>query len=184
MKNYNDIYDMKQEVCGMIDTAYSKGYDKAYNDRKIEEEFDEDRAKAINEAYQKGLGDAWECVQKIWNMIAPTRDKVFGTEPLADILESYSASEAIAKVKEYEEKKKADEEKEKADREIKVGDEITDSSGNRGVVVALLEYDDFRVLWLDGTVSIANTLYEKKTGRHFDIPNLFEQMRGDNSDDN
>lgn len=179
MKNYNDIFGEKDDISRIVNRVYDIGYDKARKELQIEEEFDEDRAKAIKEAYQKGLDDAWECVKKIaavpsdGGFTGARLKLIFNRNYIADIVTNYSASETIAKIKEYEEKQKAED-------EIKVGDEITDSSGNHGVVIALLEYDgDLRVLWLDGTVSITSMIYKKKTGRHFNIQGIFDQMKNE-----
>lgn len=174
MKNYNDIAGEQADIKLIVDRVYNIGYNKAYTDRQIEEQFDDDREKAINEAYQNGLNYAWECVQKIWNMIAPTRDKVFGTEPLADILESYSASEAIAKVKEYEEKNAEDE---GMYRDFEVGDVVEHSaSGNtfRAIVTCVSRNElgtlDISLMYSDGSISkqhVGDTPW-RKTGKRAD----------------
>lgn len=33
MKNYNDVYDIKEKMARMIDEAYSKGYDAGLSDK-------------------------------------------------------------------------------------------------------------------------------------------------------
>ena len=172
MKLHNDIFGEKDDISRIVNRVYDIGYDKGYMDRQVEEQeeqFDEeDSAKAIEEAYQKGLDDAWKYVQKIWNMIAPTREKVFVTETFGDILDSYSASEAIAKVKEYEEKFKADD-------EIKVGDEVM--VDERRMYVVGVDSGGWKQLWCpsNGLVYDNITTSEMtKTGRHMTI---FDQIK-------
>ena len=60
-------------------------------------------------AYNKGLEDAWECARKIIGLGEPT--DVVGCAGLRDFICGYSASEAIARLKKYEEKQKKTEKK-------------------------------------------------------------------------
>lgn len=70
------------------------------------------KQRAIEESYQKGLNDAWECARKINKLSWLTLEQM-GFEikdrsknPSWDVIKEYSASEAIAKIKEYEGKQK------------------------------------------------------------------------------
>lgn len=78
--------------------------------------------KNIDEAYQRGLTDAWETARKIvlsvddGGLSVYDVSKIFGDESSHYVLKNYSAAEAIEKLKTFEEKQKAD-------AEIKVGDE-------------------------------------------------------------
>ena len=81
------------------------------------------------EAYQRGLNDAWEAAKKNYlpedhgGLLGyKTRMKVFGTDNIGWIFKNLSASEAIEKIRAYEEKKKAE-------QEIKVGDEVSAEDG-------------------------------------------------------
>ncbi len=59
---------------------------------------------AIQQAYEKGLKEAWECARKI-NELDNIEDALFNTfheEQVGNVYDNYSASEAIAKIKEYE----------------------------------------------------------------------------------
>ena len=177
MKMHNDIFGLKDDISRIVNSVYDTGYDKGYHDRQIEEEFDEDREKAIKEAYQNGLYDAWECAQRIWNMVSFARDKIFDTENLGDIFDSYSPSKAIAKIKEYEEKFKADAEK------IKVGDEVFVgiSQINPGIVTRLptADFKKCSVVWEDGSVGDWTVSDLRKTGKHYDIQSIFDQMKNE-----
>ena len=153
---------------------YEEGRCKGYNNRKIEEEF-EDKSSD----YEQGLNDAWECARKIahsrpqeeWNDIC----RLFNVaeDKQHTIFEKYSASEAIAKIKEYEEKHK------QADDEIKVGDEFKSNNSGRNCVVTRIDKNDVYTMWSDGSVGTRSIDYIrenfKKTGRHF--PQISEALK-------
>lgn len=84
----------------------------------------------INTSYERGLKDAWECAKKIAvDMtigdlkscgLIYTNDDEYNLDEYeysCDVINKYSASEAISKINEYEKRKKKDE-------DIKVGDEV------------------------------------------------------------
>ena len=132
----------------------------------------EDAQKEINEAYQRGLDDAWEAARKIVEMADPPYWGVFN-EYKNDLFGKISAAEAIAKLKAYEEKQKADD-------KIKVGDEVIYNGTTKCIVVR--PEDDERYASLidsDGTHYSADHRECKKTGRHFDIASILEDMRND-----
>ena len=91
----------------------------------LEELLRSDNQKKEDEAYQRGLEDgqnkAWETARKV--VLSPDEDGVsipdlfmiLGNSSMQNVFRNYSASEAIEKMKAYEEKRKARE-------EIKVGD--------------------------------------------------------------
>ena len=136
-----------------------------------------------DEAYQRGLNVAWECARRIIHMPEGDLLNIF-TECYSavctalQVLLKYDAAEAIEKLKAYEEKKKQDD-------KIEVGDEVewdNDFTGDRFIVTRIYQpygkkeqcdgIDD------DGDVYRA-VLIESlvKTGRHFDIEKILEEMR-------
>ena len=154
MSEYNDIRnEAKNQSAAIVDKAAHAGYDIGYHD-----------------GYEKGLNDAWECAQKVRHMTFADRVGIFGTESVTDIFNRYSASEAIAKIKEHEEKKKADE-------EIKVGDEVM--VDERCMIVLGVDSGEWKQLWCPSSGLVYDNIYTAemtKTGRHFDIQNLLNQM--------
>ena len=102
--------------------TYSDGYKAGRQDEKYVS------AESRNEAYQRGLNDAWKAAKKNYlpedhgGLGYKTRMKVFGTDNIGWIFKNLSASEAIEKIRAYEEKKKAE-------QEIKVGDEVSAEDG-------------------------------------------------------
>ena len=102
-----------------------------------------DERKAIQEVYQKGfeagsheattlefqcgLDYAWEAITKIALLPYTQRSETFdGQQDILSIVQKFSPSEALAKLKAYEEQQKAD--------EIKVSDIITDGKINYLVI--------------------------------------------------
>lgn len=113
-------------------------FDKALNN-ELEETYQKGFEAGSHEAttleYQQGLNDAWECAKRIvlikTDVNCPyfTVDelkKIFGYSTSQNVLRTYSVTEAIEKVKAYEEQQKAD--------EIKVSDIITDGKINYLVI--------------------------------------------------
>lgn len=135
---------------------------------------------AIDEAYQRGLSDAWEAARKI--AVSAERggfsfaelSNIFGTRKTDVIFAENTAAKAIEKIRAYEEWKKAEKEK------VKVGDEVV-IAGVTGIVTRVPEGDEKRVCYMDasGTVYCNNAEAEIcKTGRHFpQIAELLQQMK-------
>lgn len=83
------------------------------------EKYNEDTSDVIElmkKEYQRGLDDAWECVKKIMRMGSAKQEDIFCCHGDLEILEKLLPSEAIAKIKAYEEQKKAE--------EVKVGTRV------------------------------------------------------------
>ena len=122
-----------------------------------------------NSEYQRGLDDAWEAARKIVEMPDPPYWEVFD-EYKNDLFGKITASEAIEKLKAYEEKQKADD-------EIKVGDEVRSKRKWTAVVVKI---DDDGLMLMDssGAVGSYSDISKfTKTGRHFDINKILEEMK-------
>ena len=128
----------------------------------------------MNDIYEQGLNDAWECARKLVHSRAPEEWDVmcdlFSVERgrQCDIIAKTNASEAIEKLRDYEAKKD----------EIKVGDEVIDSNEIL-FVVTKVDMDTATVM---NCVGHSYPLWKsglKKTGRHFPIEDILEQMRGE-----
>lgn len=158
----------------LYDEAYQRGYADGRENTVKEFKYEMSNARC----YQRGLEDAWECARKIacirtdaeWKEFFEFLDvKLFHPE---DIFTRYTASEAMQKIKNYEERKTD---------EIKVGDEVKyiyEEPYTLGVVT-YIDGIYVSVMWEDGSLSGA---YKKscfeKTGRYFpQIVEVVEQMR-------
>lgn len=107
-------------VCSAIGTPYTEpdmeqvrkeAYDKGYDDATAEIGSDE---QAIAEkAYQKGLSDAWDAARKVTQVreyggYGDCLEEVFGRHRVPWDVFDYSASEAIEKIRQYEQEKEMD----------------------------------------------------------------------------
>lgn len=170
--------------------------------RETEASIAEPCLKKAEDIYQKGLDDAWACARKIMlnesdgGLPIKELDKIFAKGSYC-ILTDFSASEAIEKIKKYEEKscltckwdvnnyrkynidrdkkeyhcrkcfKRSGYEVAPVEDEIKVGDEVSDC-GLKSVVVRVCDDCIYTVTrW--GTTPKYDKKHNnlKKTGRHF-----------------
>ena len=171
-KAYADVIRNCYESCSYVKQvkkeAYQKGYETGYEDGYNEP------GKNQQEAYQRGLSDAWEAARKIIHMPEGDMLNIF-TECYSavctalQVILKYDASEAIEKLKDYEQEQE----------EIKVGDEVHAPFGT--AVVTNIVDDKIWFCYADGHCGFD---YKKdkplQTGRHFpEIATVLEKMRGE-----
>ena len=149
------------------DTAYKKGLHDG-----------ESKCGYCNE-YQRGLNDAWAAARKIvcddeldWNTLL----HIFNRSNFEGIFGDFSPSEAIAKLKSYKEKQKADD-------KIEVGDEVN-WLGDCFIVTRIFQPRNMKEQCdgIDDDGCVYHDVLIKdleKTGRHFDIASILEDMRND-----
>ena len=94
--------DIDKNTRNWIEKVYRQGYED-----KREEECN--CANQMQEIYEKGLNDAWECARKMAHMNPDERVNIFGISNNSygnqrDVFLELSAFEAIDKIKEYENK--------------------------------------------------------------------------------
>lgn len=147
--------------------AYEDGYKTAKVQCNIQAE--KDMRDVGERHYQRGLSDAWEAARKIANMPYNEEEKAFGSGGWA-FIEKHTASEAIEKIRQYEQEKKEKEE------QIQVGDEVNAPFGKAIVVNVDSVAEKIWFLYADGHGGFdffknAPT----KTGRHF--PEIAEALR-------
>jgi len=163
-----------REAMTNIRNAYDRGYKQGYKDGKTD---------VVTTSYEKGLNNAWEAARRIVlpsdcyaNGLYGKMKEIFGlNDYLArGVFTDFSASEAIAKIKEYEEKQK-----EQAKEEFKIGDEVI--ADVRRFVVLGIDNGEWYQLWcLDNGLTYDNICSSDltKTGRSFpQIVELFKQMK-------
>ena len=161
----NEVREMKQ-MCGNINMKLTN----------IVTQRGQDWKKKLEAEYQRGLEDAWNVARKI---AVETDDggvsisalyEMFGTESMRMIMKNNTVYDAIAKLKAYEEKQKADD-------EIKVGDEVIYIE-HKFIVFATETEEHYASLFdVNGRHASASQSECKKTGRHFDIASILEDMR-------
>jgi transcription antitermination factor NusG len=185
-----DLDEAMKHICDVmrkrIDDAYKRGindgsldvkqraegaYQKGFNDGKEYGLDESDMREAVS--YQRGLDDAWEAAKKILQMYDFT---VFGLEhdgvfesPLNEG-QQMTPQEAIEKLKAYEEKQKADD-------EIKVGDEVEVLNSGSKYLIAWILGTSICGFAHDGVTCRLQPSDVRKTGRHFDIDKILEEMK-------
>lgn len=180
-KDYSNLEGLISNV-KKIRNSYDKGYKQGFNEGQAHQLASDDvfRESCEKSAYEKGLNDAWERARKIVcdksqnGYSLYTLREIFGTASVCGIFGNFSASEAIQKIKEYEEKQKQD------DNEIKVGDEVVDGevfNSGKGIVTFVSPVILY-VLWYDGSTGRRKLTDVKKTGRHFDqVAEVLKQLK-------
>lgn len=173
----NALEGVKAQIRKAYDESYKDGYVAGYDHGKRDGKADTpftDTEEAENKAYNRGLNDAWDAARKLVHRInggyTETEKKIiFDTSTSDSILLNYTATEAIAKIKAYEDKQKQD-------AEIKVGDEVIVDDGVRAIVIGK-SYGLYLAIAVDFSLHEAKEY--KKTGRHFpQIAEVLKEMRG------
>ena len=147
------------------DEAYQKGINDGSLDVKLR----------VKGSYQRGLEDAWEAARKIIHMPEGDLLNIF-TECYSavctalQVLLKYDASEAIAKLKAYEDKQKD---------HIEVGDEVRTRDGAPSHTFLVTKATDSHVYGIsdDGSWNYWTKDEVTKTGKHYDIQSILEAMR-------
>lgn len=108
--------------------AYQRGVEDGA--KSVENWNAQEKKLRMDEAYQKGLSDAWDAARKIESLSAREFDKAFaGYDDCFKVFENYTPQEAIEKIKQCGQKQE----------EIEYGDEIQFCDGVKALV---LDVDD------------------------------------------
>ena len=156
--------------------AYYDGYETAKHD--YEGCLKQAHTDAIRmKGYQKGLSDAWDAARKIacdrphGGFRIDTKQHIFGASDYAYILANYNASEAIEKIRQYEQ-----------EEQIQVGDEVIGiySSGEQTnpFVITKGNSDYYFGIYSGSGEFCQGGLKLQKTGRHFpEIAKVLKKMQ-------
>ena len=155
-----DILDLPKYTEPDMEQVRKEAYDIAYKDA---EEIYEGGKRAM---YQKGLSDAWEAARKIWKYDTITLREIFGKGVTRmDWFMKFTASEAIEKIRQYEQ------EKQEEDEEVNVGDEVIGiyKSGEQTepFVIVKGNRDYYYGIYSRTKEFCQGGLKLEKTGRHF-----------------
>jgi hypothetical protein len=118
------------------------------------------------EAYNKGLNDAWELISKVFSLNRTERKKAFGCEEIRTVVDCFDVKEVLNMLEAYE----------KEQAEIKVGDVVVGISDDTKGVVAKVNEDTIYILFRDGSAGEHKKEKNKKTGKHIDISKILEQI--------
>ena len=173
MEQLNESY-VRKHFEDELESAFAHGRTEA------ESEYRDLLDKAKDEAYQRGLDDAWEAVRKILMLESDggyswkEMKSIFGTDSASEIYVHHTAAEAINKIKAYEEKQ---------NDEIEVGDtvDLKDAVSDKGdgIVTKIVNNDYCYIVWYDGSGGAWAKDMLFKTGKHIDIASILEDMRND-----
>ena len=159
-------------TCRTEDGFYTRDFDslEELNSDYINEHYGE----LQDEAYQRGLEDAWEAARKLFSSMADSDiEKAFPIEwnnGGFKALMNLQPQEAIAKLKAYEDKH--------SDR-IEVGDEVRTRDGAPSHTFLVTKVTDSHVYGIsyDGSWNYWIKDEVAKTGKHYDIQSILEAMR-------
>lgn len=173
-KNKFDFGTVTPYVEPDLDAIRKEAYDEGYKEGM---QLSIDDAK-LKEEYQRGLNDAWECARKIGsNSMCSLKEMGFefgqcgvnDYNPSWFVVKNYSISEAIEKLKAYEQECE----------EIKPGDEFENGSGQRFVVLSKRNKEIYRYIDGAGRSYVMKVKYNtiRKTGRSFpEVVNMLKEL--------
>ena len=156
------------------DEAFKRGYDEGYKEAAETIRLDKQNEE---EEYERGLSDAWETAKRLSNVLPTKLSDLFGIGFLPAVMKKYSASE-IKRILDLNEAQ---------DEAIEVGDEVTITDEDYvGIeddwigVVTCIESDGYRIMFRSGNSDFFGDHYTfKKTGRHFPIQDLLDEMKSE-----
>ena len=143
--HYKDIKNLPSvhftETSKSKENSYDTGYDKEYKD---------------------GLNEAWNLIWEIINMSPSQRKEILGDNVIEYIIQRNTASEALEKIKAYEQR-------------IEVGD-VVEHKTCFGIVTLITKTNMAHILWEDGGIGIANVKDLRKTSKHYDIQSILDGL--------
>ena len=143
-----------------------------------EPDMEQVRKEAYKEGREAGIKDgmceAWEAARKVTQVreyggYGDCLEEVFGRHRVSWDVFDYSASEAIEKIRQYEQEK---------EERIQVGDEIETPSGLKGYVVNFTDDELVHYVSSEGRFGTMGMSAVSKTGRHFpEIAEVLQKMK-------
>lgn len=161
---------IKKQAKELIEQAYQRGFKAG---REYSKDWEKDQADRLIE---QGRNEAWEAAHKLvsmeyWKCNEVLGDGVLTIETNDEIFTRCTASEAINKLRAYEEQKK-----QKEDSEIHVGDEVIHSDwGTKAVVLDFVDDERITVYGKNGFTVDWRIDMARKTGRTF--PEVVEVLK-------
>lgn len=155
--------------------AYENGYENGFIAGHLKAE--KSGQSFYEDGYKRGLADAWEAARKIGsNSICSLEEMGFDFSQCAVddynpswfVVKNYSASEAIEKIRAYEQRQE----------EIKVGDEVEAMAGNAVVIEVIDGGQTVRYMYPDTITGRNKACNVTRTGRHFpEIAEVLQKMK-------
>ena len=169
--------NIENQIIGFAVDIYNIGYVEGVKDGTIKSE--SYISGKEQEAYDKGLREAWECAGSIVSSNELTLDQlreIFGTNNYTRIFKEFTGFDAIRKLKEYEEVKQWN------PNGIEVGDEVYQLDDDLCIVTMVKDDGYASIVYGNGSIDIYPLNLLKKTGRHFpQIAEVLAQMQEESS---
>ena len=158
---------MKRQAQELIEQAYDRGYKAGLVDNQTFHESMCEKCK--NGLIEQGRNEAWEVVKKIAKMPTDESEPIFNKFGLHSIMECYTASEAIEKLKAWEQKQQED--------ELRVGDEV-EFVGYEGKGIVIKNKTTYHRILVDDSVVSCHVRDLIPTGRYFpEIAQVLAKMK-------
>lgn len=168
-----ELFEFNEESAD-YSAAYCKG--KEDGNKIADKDLKEIQDSTYDVAYTKGVEDFENLFVHEHDYEQFFEDTYGSKDPdynLYDLVAEYGAKKVLNDFKKWQEEKK------KREEEIKVGDEVIDSDGDKGIITSV-DYESVAVLFNDGSTGIFYDTTFKKTGRHFDeVEQLLNKLKGD-----
>ena len=153
-----------------LEQVRKEAYDEGYADAKC----------GYKNGFENGMIVAWDAAKKIvcyeidGGYPIPQMLDLFNRDDLPKILSDYTASEAIEKIRQYEQRQ---------EEQIQVGDEVIPRETEYDtMIVTRLWKDDYDsdcidAIGFDGKICSFLVSRVSKTGKHYEIATILENMR-------
>ena len=191
-KNYNKVYETKESIGRMVDKAYSTGYDDGVADKRDTYDkgfkfgkkvgYEEGLAAASIDkgAYEKGLNDAWEVQRIITHGLTDDEFReIFALKDRTHVCRAMSAAQAMAKIREYNDKllEGTNGEPEEKSDDVKVGEMFIDCEGECFYITNVVDEHYANIMYTTGRVGYADPTKNVRTGKSVDLYGMFAQMK-------
>ena len=171
---------IRKQASELIEQAYQLGYQEVVE--SCAEAAGQACKDAKNDGITEGRNEAWEAARKLVSMRYKKckevlGDCILGINTIDELFVRCTASEAIEKLRAYEEQKKQEE-----DSEIHVGDEVIYNCGNdkNKATVIDIDVDVLHLLTENGCYISEEFKDVKKTNRNFpEIAEVLKKMQED-----
>jgi len=168
--DFKDPEDLTLYTEPDLDAVRNEAYEKGVQDTK-QHWVDAPRSCAYKLGYENGLKAAWDAARKIvhlqWN------GAWAGVDEVEKWFDTYTASEAIEKIRQYEQEQK----------KIKVGDEVEARTGKAVIIEVLRNGKTVRYMYSNASTGVNDLCNLTLTGRYFpEIAEVFKKMKGESND--
>ncbi len=186
MKPFNERINgfaaqFKEQMASLYDQGYKQGYSDGLEQRKVAD-------LGYKDGLEYGKKEAWECAKKIASYVSDgglasnELLAIFGEQFCSQIFVKYTASEAIAKIKEHEEQEQKDSD---SLRRLRFYDEIIYDGNHRGVIIDITSNGIKWVFDSDGSVqALDHDVPYRITGRQFpEILDILDRLQEGDADE-